>query len=127
MDHGILAVEHPLIGIGPLDAHAGFVAGDDPGRAKAAARLVRFARKSWPRAGEHVHQRPFADLKAEGVAEHEPQHGQALAIAGTASAFVVHLALRGRTVELGYGARIQMSSLPALLTDALRLVDELAH
>jgi hypothetical protein len=32
-----------------------------------------------------------------------------------------------RTVELGYGARIQLSSLPALLTDALHLVDELAH
>ena len=32
-----------------------------------------------------------------------------------------------RTVELGYGARTWMSSLPALLTEALRLVDELAH
>jgi len=73
MNDGVLAMEHPLIGIGPLDAYAGFVAGDDLGRAKAAAGLVRFAREPWPRAGEHVHQRPFADLKAEGVAEHEPQ------------------------------------------------------
>jgi hypothetical protein len=32
-----------------------------------------------------------------------------------------------RTVELGYGARTRVSSLPALLTEALRLVDELAH
>src|SRR5512136_69170 len=73
MHNGVLAVEHPMIGVRPLDPHAGFVAGDDPGAAKNGLGLVR--RELEPRMGadEHVHQCALADDEAESLAEQEAQ------------------------------------------------------
>jgi hypothetical protein len=40
MHDRILAVKDPMIGVGPFDPHAGFVAGDDLGFAKDGLRLI---------------------------------------------------------------------------------------
>ena len=73
MHDRILAVEHPMIRVGPLDPHAGFVAGDNPGLAKNRFRLIGLDLEPRMGADEHVHQRAFADDQAKGVAEHEAQ------------------------------------------------------
>ena len=73
MHHRILAVEHPMVGVGPFDAHAGFVAGDDPRRAKKSLRLLGLDLKPRVSADEHVHQRALADGQAESLAEQEAQ------------------------------------------------------
>ncbi len=73
MHHRILAVKHPMIGVGPLDPHAGFVAGDDPGLAKNGLRLIRLDLEPRMGADEHVHERALADDQAKGVAEQEAQ------------------------------------------------------
>src|SRR5665647_2807495 len=41
MNHRVLAVEHPVIGVRPLDPYAGFIAGNDFGGAKDRLGLVR--------------------------------------------------------------------------------------
>jgi len=73
MHDRILAVEDPMIRIGPFDPHAGFVAGDDLRLAKDGLRLIGLDLE--PRMGtdEHVHQRALADDQAKGVAEQEAQ------------------------------------------------------
>ena len=62
-----------MIRVGPLDPHAGFVAGDNPGLAKNRFRLIGLDLEPRMGADEHVHQRAFADDQAKGVAEHEAQ------------------------------------------------------
>jgi len=62
-----------MIGIGPFDPHAGFVAGDDLGFAKDGLRLIGLDLEPRMGADEHVHQRAFADDQAKGVAEQEAQ------------------------------------------------------
>ena len=42
MHHGVLAMENPMIGVGPLDPHAGFVAGDNPGLTKNGLGFIGF-------------------------------------------------------------------------------------
>jgi hypothetical protein len=56
-----------------------------------------------------------------------PVSGAGIALTAAHADLAARYARLCRTVELGYGAQTRMSSLPALLTDALRLVDELAH
>ena len=72
MHDRILAVKHPVIGVGPFDPHAGFVAGD-LGFAKDGLRLIGLDLEPRMGADEHVHQRAFADDQAKGVAEQEAQ------------------------------------------------------
>jgi len=42
MHHRIFAVEQPMIRVGPLDPHAGFVAGDNPGLTKNGLGFIGF-------------------------------------------------------------------------------------
>jgi hypothetical protein len=56
-----------------------------------------------------------------------PVSGAGLALINAQAGLTARYTKLRRTVELGYGAQTRMSSLPALLTEALRLVDELAH
>jgi hypothetical protein len=42
MHHGVLAVKHPVTGVGPFDPHAGFVAGDNPGLTKNGLGFIGF-------------------------------------------------------------------------------------
>ncbi len=62
-----------MIGVGPLDPHAGFVAGDDLGLAKNGLRLIRLDLEPRMGADEHVHERALADDQAKRVAEQEAQ------------------------------------------------------
>ena len=73
MHDRILAVKHPMIGVGPFDPHAGFVAGDNPGLAKNGLRLLGLDLEPRVGADKHVHQRALADDQAKGVAEQEAQ------------------------------------------------------
>jgi hypothetical protein len=62
-----------------------------------------------------------------GTLAQSPLSGAGIALIKTpADMDARYLRLR-RTAELGYGARTRMNPLPALLTEALCLVDELAH
>jgi hypothetical protein len=56
-----------------------------------------------------------------------PVSGAGIALIGARTDITARYTKLRRTVELGYGARTRMSPLPASLTEALRLVDELAH
>src|SRR5208337_2670469 len=73
MHHRILAVEDPVIGVGPFDPHAGFVAGDNPGLTKNGLGFIGLDLEPRMRADEHVHQRALAYDQAESVAEQEAQ------------------------------------------------------
>jgi hypothetical protein len=71
-------MEHPVIGVRPLDAHARFIAGDDPGLAQDGQRLVGLDLERRMGTNEHVHQRALADAQAQ----HRPEHA--------AQAFIRH-------------------------------------
>ena len=73
MHDRILAVENPVVGVRPLDANAGLVAGDDPGGAKNGLRLLGLDLEPRMGADEHVHQRALAHAQPERVAEQEAQ------------------------------------------------------
>jgi hypothetical protein len=73
MHDGVLAVKNPMIGVGPLDPHAGFIAGDNFGFAQNSLGFLGLNRKAGMRADEHVHQRALAEDQAKGVAEQEAQ------------------------------------------------------
>jgi hypothetical protein len=53
--------------------------------------------------------------------------GAGIALIAARPDTAVRYARLRRAVEFGYGARIHMCTLPAVLSEALRLVDELAH
>ena len=61
MHDRILAVKHPVIGVGPLDPHAGFVAGDNLGFAKDGFRLIGLDLEPRMEADEHVHLKAIAE------------------------------------------------------------------
>lgn len=73
MHHGVLAMEHLMIRVHPLDPYAGFVAGDDFRRPQKGRRLVCRDPEPVARADEHAHQRAFADGKADTIAQQPAQ------------------------------------------------------
>src|ERR1039457_2647759 len=73
MHHRILAVENPMIRVGPFNPHAGFVAGDNPGLANNGLRFIGLDLEARMGADEHVHQRAFANAQAKSITEHATQ------------------------------------------------------
>jgi hypothetical protein len=70
------------------------------------------------------------DLRATfpgGTLAQSPLSGAGFALVVTSGDFPARCARLRRVAELGYGARTRTASLPVPLTEALRLVDELAH
>ena len=59
--------------LGPIDPHAGFVAGENHGLEKNGLRFLSFDLERRVGADKHVHQRALADDQAKGVAEQEAQ------------------------------------------------------
>jgi hypothetical protein len=62
-----------MIGVRPLDANAGFIAGDDARRAQNRLGLVRFDLEPRMRADKHVHQRALAHGEPERIPKHAAQ------------------------------------------------------
>lgn len=80
MDNRVGAAKYPLIGVAPLDPHAGLVGGDDLGMAQHRNGLVALGCESALRPTQHVHQATLTDGQTEQVDERalQPLVGQGL-------------------------------------------------
>jgi hypothetical protein len=87
VNHRILTMENPVVGVRPLDANASLVAGDHASGAQNRLGLLRLFSEPRVGADEHVHQRALAHIKPERVVEQtaQPLVGKRLEGATTAS------------------------------------------
>jgi hypothetical protein len=72
-DNSILAMKHPVLGIGALDTNTCFVAGDNAGGPKAGLGGLCCGVETRTGAGKHVHDCAFALIEAEDILEHTAQ------------------------------------------------------